>query len=262
MPKRTLPDYDNPPAQETWLSFHFTPLHWNIPHFGAFWNEVKDSYPRFEVHPPVGEFSFEFDAMSPEAVVNFPVRCWFINEEENRLIQVQNTRFFQNWRRPSPEAPYLHYDDLRPTFLKEWDRFCAFALKHGMGTPHVLLAEVSYVNHLERGLGWKEFSELSVIFPNIGSLTGKSFLKEPETAEVSATFVMPEKNGRLNIHIQPAIRQSDTKEILQFSLTGSCQPASNQGADLFSCLDACRSWVVNGFDDFTSAGMHKIWGKR
>jgi uncharacterized protein (TIGR04255 family) len=262
MPQRTLPDYENPPAQETWLSFQFTPLKWSIPHFGAFWNEIKTDYPKFEVHPPIGEFNFQFDAMSPEAVVNFPVRCWFINETDNRLIQVQSTRFFHNWRRPSAEVPYLHYDDLRPLFRREWERFCDFAVRQDMGKPHVLLCEVSYVNHLERGIGWDQFSELSSIFPSLGSFRGREFLKEPETAAVHATYVMPEMGGRLNISIQPAIRQADTKEILQLAITGSCQPPVDDVDELLKSLDACRSWVVKGFDDITSERMHKIWGKK
>src|SRR4051812_14076482 len=109
-----LPDYDNPPAQETWMSFHFTSLDWRIPHFGAFWNEIRGDYPDFEVHPPVGEFKVEFSEAASNAVVSLPVRCWFIDTTGKRLLQVQHNRFFQNWRRPNPAAPYLHYKDLKP----------------------------------------------------------------------------------------------------------------------------------------------------
>jgi uncharacterized protein (TIGR04255 family) len=259
---RTLPDYENPPAQETWMSFQFTPLKWEVPHFGAFWNEIRSDYPTFQVHPPLGEFKVQFDAMSPDAIVSIPVRCWFINEESNRLIQVQNTRFFHNWRRPSAHAEYLHYDDLKPIFKKEWERFCNFVLSYQLGSPNVLQCEVSYINHLERGLGWQNFSELLRIFPTIGSLTGRSFLREPETAAVNATYVMPLRDGRLHMNIQPAIRQADAKEILHFALTGSCSPSSNAPSDLLACLDDCRSWVVKAFDDFTSENMHTIWGKK
>ena len=62
MPHRTLPDYDNPPAQETWMAFSFVPLAWSVPHFGAFWSELREDYPTFEVHPPIGEFNVEFNS--------------------------------------------------------------------------------------------------------------------------------------------------------------------------------------------------------
>lgn len=259
--QRTLPDYDNPPAQETWMSFQFAPLDWRIPHFGAFWNEVKEDYPEFEVHPPVGEFHMELTNQL-DATIAFPVRCWFINRGTNRLVQIQQNRFFQNWRRPNPSAPYLHYAELKPNFEKEWERFCRFALQHRMGLPSVLHCEVSYINHLERGIGWDSFSDLELIFPSICAPTGRTFLGKPETATINASYVMTPNEGRLHVSIRPAVRQLDGKEIIQLTLTGSCRPPSNDKPELSHCLDNCREWVVRGFDDITSERMHKLWGKK
>lgn len=262
MPERTLPDYDNPPAQETWMAFRFAPLEWNIPHFGAFWNEIRADYPTFEVHPPIGEFAVRFDAMGPNAVVNIPVRCWFINPESDRLIQVQNNRFFHNWRRTQPGDKYLHYDELKPVFHREWNRFCDFAKRHAMGIPNVLQCEVCYINHLERGVGWDHYSDLGLIFPSVGNWVGKSFLSKPETASLNASYVMPSNEGRLHVLVQPALRQSDGKEIIQLTITGSCRPSTSEESELFRCLDFCRDWVVLSFDDLTSEHMHKIWGRK
>lgn len=244
------------------MSFAFAPLPWRIPHFGAFWNEIREDYPKFEVHPPIGELNFAFSAAAPETIFDLPVRCWFINEESNRLIQVQNNRFFHNWRRSSPDASYLHYDELRPVLEKEWRRFCGFLSRHVLGDPNVLLCEVSYINHLVRGDGWNSFSDLSLIFPTIGSLAGKAFVERPETVLVNSTYVMPTNEGRLRVVIQPAVRKMDGKEIIQLTVTGSCRPPSGDPNDLMTCLDYCREWVVRGFDDLTSAHMHSIWRKK
>jgi len=244
------------------MAFAFGPLRWMVPHFGLFWNEIRADYPKFEVRPPIGQFDFEFNAMGPEAIVKFPVRCWFINDESNRLIQVQNNLFFHNWRRPTPDAPYLHYGDLKPVFENEWKRFCAFVGRNEMGPPNVLSCEVSYVNHLDRGVGWQSFSDLSVVFPSFGSFNGRGFLAKPETVLLNASYVMPSNEGRLRVQVQPAIRQSDGKEIIQLTLTGSCRPASSEVTELMRCLDLCREWVVRGFDDLTSENMHKIWRKK
>jgi uncharacterized protein (TIGR04255 family) len=262
MAERTLPDYDNPPAQETWMAFAFVPLKWSIPHFGAFWSEVRADYPRFEVHPPIGEFNFEFKGMGPEAIVNLPVRCWLINDESNRLIQIQSNFFCHNWRRPNPAAPYLHYGELKPVFEKEWRRFCDFAGRHELGVPNVLSCEVSYINHLDRGIGWENFSDLSTVFPSVGSFQGRDFLGKPETVIINGSYVMPSNEGRLRVQVQPAIRQKDGKEIIQLTITGSCRPGSSNTTELMRCLDFCREWVVRGFDDLTSHEMHKIWRKK
>lgn len=244
------------------MSFAFVPLSWGVPHFGAFWSEVKEDYPSFEVHPPIGEFNFEFSAVAPGPIMNLPVRCWFKNDQSNRLIQVQNNRFFHNWRRPNPAAPYLHYDRLKPVFEREWERFSDFANRYELGAPNVLSCEVAYINHLDRNIGWDNFSELSRIFPSIGDFAGMGFLKKPETISANASYVMPSNEGRLQVAIQPAIRQYDGKEIIQLSVTGTCRPASSEKSELMRCLDLCRDWVVRGFDDLTSDEMHKIWRKK
>ena len=244
------------------MAFAFAPLAWNVPHFGAFWNEIRNDYPDFEMHAPIGEFDFEFNLANPETVVTLPLRCWFRNDKSNRLIQVQNNRFFHNWRRPSPTTPYLHYDELKPVFEREWSRFCEFTSRYGLGTPNVLSCEVSYINHLDRGVGWESYSDLSAVFPSIGTFKGREFLSRPETILANSSYVMPSNDGRLRIVIQPAVRQSDGREIIQLAITGGCRPASSDPQELMRCVDYCREWVVRGFDDFTSSEMHRIWRKK
>ena len=244
------------------MAFSFVPLSWSVPHFGAFWSELRKDYPTFEVHSPIGEFNVEFNSVAPGAIVNLPVRCWFKSDQSNRLIQVQNNRFFHNWRRPNPTAQYLHYGELKPVFEKEWSHFCDFVQRYDLGIPNVLSCEVAYINHLDRNLGWDNFSDLSRIFPSVGSFEGKNFLKKPETISANASYVMAANEGRLHVVIQPAIRQLDGKEIIQLSITGSCRPASSDANELMRCLDSCRGWVVSGFDDLTSPDMHKIWRKK
>jgi uncharacterized protein (TIGR04255 family) len=118
---RTLPDFDNPPAVETLMGVYFMPLTgWRVPHFGLFWERIRKDYPTVEVRSPIitgppGE-SRELNLPLFEAEINLPVRCWFRNRNETTLVQVQDSCFFHNWRRETNTLPYLHYDELRPTF--------------------------------------------------------------------------------------------------------------------------------------------------
>jgi len=194
-------------------------------------------------------------------VIHLPVRCWFINEASNRLLQVQNTRFYQNWRKAESSPKYYHYAELKPHLEREWNRFRNFVQKHELGKITVLGSEVSYVNHLERGTGWTNFSDLQAVFPTVGSFEGHVFLKKPDTVSFRSTHVMAANEGRLQLEVQPVVRQTDGKEILQFSVTGSCRPSGQADSDLNASLDLCREWVVEGFDDFTSESMHKLWGE-
>src|ERR1017187_6649118 len=102
MSERTLPDYDDPPVVETVLGVQFAPLQgWGVPHFGLFWNEIKNEYPNFNVQPPLpGDVGIgsRLDGGSPtgpqiQFTAGTPVRCWFFDPSRPRLIQLQNDRF-------------------------------------------------------------------------------------------------------------------------------------------------------------------------
>ncbi len=47
-----LPDFESPPVVETGLSVQFQQLRQlRVTHFGLFWHEIKNRYPRTEEHP-------------------------------------------------------------------------------------------------------------------------------------------------------------------------------------------------------------------
>lgn len=263
-PLRTLPDFENPPAVETYMGAYFDPLEsWKVPHFGLFWNRIKNDYPKVEVRAPIPSregVEFEFGVAGPQRELKIPIRCWFINQDDTRLIQVQNNVFIHNWRRPGgSQEPYSHYDDLRPIFEQEWRRLTEFLREQSLGKVNVLMCEVAYINHIDRGVGWDSFAELPRVFPSWSGVTSGSFLPHPQAVSIRAFYTMKEPDGLLEISLQPALRQADAKDIMQLTVTGRCKPASSDEKEILSALDAAREWVVRGFTDFTSAKMHEIW---
>lgn len=266
-PIRTLPDFKNPPAVETYLGVHFDPLEgWKLPHYGLFWNRIRHDYPKVEVRPPIASregMSFEFVGMTePQGELNIPARCWFINQDNMRLIQVQNNIFIHNWRRHAGTGePYSHYDDLRPIFEQEWHRFTEFVRDENIGIPKANLCEVAYINHLDRGVGWQGLAELPEVFPCWSGVTSGGYLPSPQAVAIRAFYRMKEPEGVLEVSLQPALRQADAKDIFQLTLTGRCKPMSSDESSIISALDAAREWVVRGFTDFTSTKMHEIWGR-
>ena len=89
-----------------------------------------------------------------------PVRCWFFDTSETRLIQVQNNCFIHNWRKTAETDNYKHYDAIRPIFVDEWSRFLGFLDQNSLAKPDVWQCEITYVNHIERGQGWSVFADL------------------------------------------------------------------------------------------------------
>jgi len=261
---RALPDFENPPAVETLMGVHFAPVEkWKVPHFGLFWACIKEHYPRVEMQPPVIQPpALESILSRIQSPLEFPQRCWFFNQDETRLIQVQSNLFLHNWRRTARVERYLHYDDLRPHFEREWQAFRKFLEQEGLGAVKASACEVTYVNHIDRGSGWETFADLSNVFPNWSPATSHNLLPSPELVAINASYPLKDAEGHLQISAQPAVRQQDAKETIQLTLTARCKPSSSSDDDIHRGLDEARKWVVLGFTDFTSPKMHGIWGRK
>jgi|SRR5579862_459859 len=267
---RIVPDYDNPPVTETALGVLFTPVEgWQIPHFGLFWQNIKELYPTAEVNPPLAPdiepavLQFKQPEVPKLEIVSTPaVRCWFLNAPKTELIQLQNDRLIHNWRKVSGSEPYPHYETTRPAFERDWTVFCEFLNSQGFGKPDIRQCEVTYVNHIDRGNGWESFADLPKVFPSWTGATSENYLPNPESASFNLSYPMPQNKGRLRITFIHAFRPSDAKETLQLTLTARGKPASSSTSDLLAWLDAGRESVVRGFTDFTSKSMHEIWRRK
>jgi uncharacterized protein (TIGR04255 family) len=267
---KPLPEFDSPPVIETVLGIEFAPLvNWGIPHFGEFWHEIKNDYPKFQVQPPLpsqietfGKTEKIRPMISFQLVQQPSARCWFIHKSETRLLQVQNDRFLHNWRKLESAKEYPHYSTIRPIFEQEWKRFCDYLEAEEIGSPEVRQCEVTYINHIDRDAGWETVADLvTVIGSRIGAGSDE-FLPVPETIGMMTSYAMPHEQGRLHIDLQKAVRHSDAAETMQLALTARGKPESSKVEDLRSWFDLGHEWIVRGFADFTTPAMHKLWRRR
>ena len=268
---RNLPDFDEPPVIETLLGVEFAPLdRWEIVHYGLFWRRIQAGYPRFEINPPLrSEIEgprLEFKQPQPpkfEVVSKPQVRCWFLNDSNTELIQIQYDRFVHNWRKVVGSEVYPHYEEnVRPAFERDWQNFCEFLASERIGVPEVRQCEVTYVNHIDRGKGWDAIADLPHLFPSWAGASSGNFLPSPESVLFNVSYLMPDDAGRLRIALVHAFRSSDAKETLQLTLTARGKPRSSETSDIVRWLDLGREWVVRGFTDFTSERMHQIWRRK
>jgi hypothetical protein len=179
------------------------------------------------------------------------------------LIQVQHDRFVHNWRKVAGAGTYPHYEEyIRPAFERDWQEFFDFLGTEKIGFPGIGQAEVTYVNHIDRGKGWESFADLPKVFPCWAGKSCGDFLPSPESVQLNVSYAMPDERGRLRISLLHAFRSVDAKETLQLTLTAKVKPRTNGATDLLECLNLGREWVVRGFTDFTSKRMHKIWRRK
>lgn len=268
----TIRDFANPPVIETVLSVQFSPLSkFSIPHSGLYWQRVRDRFPRIELRPPVAHVKEEFGSREASVASQFSielvpavglqVRCWFLDQKGNKFVQVQNDRFIYNWQKVTGNETYPRYETVRSNFREEWERFREFLKDENLGVPEVDQCEVTYVNHIEYGKGWKSFGELNKVISAWSGKYSGEFLPSPEKVNTNVTYRLPDGKGRLHIALGPVIRARDAKEVLQLNLTARGAPASSETEDIIEWLNLGRKWIVEGFTDLTTDEMHRIWGR-
>lgn len=265
-----LPKFDKPPVIEMVMGVEFADLPGlSVPYFGLFWGLIRDKYPLCEVKEPKpsrievfeGQFkqeiTFNFPILGPP-----PVRCWYSNTEQTWLLQLQQDRFIQNWRKTASDKTYSHYRHVRDRFEKEFHRFQEFVRKQQLGPLQIRQCEVSYVNHIELEKEPGVAFELEEISPYISAKKQGDFLPAPDGVTLNTSYVIPENRGRLYIAAQKAFRHVDAKEILQITVSAKVIPASQGDSEILDALDLGHEWAARGFTDFTSDKMHRLWERR
>lgn len=263
------PEFERPPIVESAFAIDFAPLPgWQIPFFGLYWQTIRDRYPKLDAHPAIPPQIEDLDEQMPSKVFSLGVlsapslRCWFYNESETQLIQIQNDRFIFNWKRGLSDEPYPHYRSIRATIREEWIGFVEFVARNGLGPIQTRQCEITYINHIEKGSDWRDYSEFGNVISPWTSPPTNCFLPTPEDIEIGARYLMPERRGRLYIRAQPAIRNADLKEIIQLTLVARGRPNSSNTDSIFDWLDSGQEYIVRGFLDFTTDRMHALWGMK
>ena len=267
-----LPDFERPPVVETVLGVEFSPLGgWDLRYYGLLWEAIREDYPEFTVQPPLSpsEQVGPDNTLARNVVVSMlgiagpPIRAWFVDRSNTRLVQVQEDRFLHNWRKVEGHEPYPHYDQiLRPAFEREWTRFLSFLEKYRIEPPTVERWEVTYVNHFERGHEWQSLDELHRLFSGWAPTPTYKFLPLAEALRLEVVYPIKEVAGHLSITVHPAVRVRDKKEVLQVNVTARGRTRSSDVGEILRCLDIGREWVVRGFTDFTSEELHNLWVRR
>src|SRR5262249_37388739 len=135
-----LPEFESPPLDEVVIGVQFNPLpKFSSVYFGRFWERIRDRYPKTQDQPPIGRQQ-EFAELQPiqqrfmavEAGAHL-ARCWFLDDSERRIVQLQPDRFLRNWRQLKGDEPYPRFANLIAEFKTEWIEFQKFAKAEALG---------------------------------------------------------------------------------------------------------------------------------
>jgi uncharacterized protein (TIGR04255 family) len=258
-----LPDYSNPPVNEVVFGIQFQNIdRLQSPHIGLFWEKLgRDKFPRWEEMPPINHIVEAFNgpkksAIKIETYDKPPLpRLLFINSNENHLVQVQQDRFLQNWRKLKPDDTYPRFRTLYPEFKKSWEFFNSYLNDMKLPKPIPDQYELTYVNQITQGEGWKSISDIEKIFRDFRCDVKGRFLPEPETITWRKIYRLPNQMGRLHTSLKTASTK-EGKNVMLFELT-----ARGFGTvPIDDWFEMGREWIVRGFTDLTTESIQKaLW---
>lgn len=251
---------------ETVLSVQFEPL--MLPktaHFGLYWAEIRERFPQTaeqgelpaiaetETGPPTPPIDIQVRTLNTPPTPRF----WFTNGTGTELIQVQRDRFIKNWRKAGENDEYPHYEQVKEAFDQDFAEFRRFIESHNLGRVNVNQCEVTYINHIVSGDGWRSHEEIDRVFTVWNQIDG-SIPGLADGAFIRTRFPIRDNRnqfcGRLHASIQPVHRLSDGLPMFLMELT-----ARGQIGDETQFFDIGREWIVKSFAKLTTPEMHRIW---
>jgi len=262
--------FENPPVVEVACGVVFNELNdLLVPHFGLLWEEFKEEYPLCQEKPDLAvkiENLPGYPNFPPE--VEFfdtpPLpRIWFLRDKEDRVIQVQRNRFLHNWRKVNASDEYPRFDTVIQIFERHLSTFKNFITKRGLGEIQPLQYEIIYVNIISPAMSNQKLTEIGRVFPDISWRNKQNrFLKEPESINWNATFLLPDDQGRVYVNTKTLSNADNQKFLMEITVRG-IHPNQSSLEGLSDWFRLAHDWVVQSFTDLTSTEMQNIvWRKK
>ncbi|CAN5570056.1 hypothetical protein BH11PLA2_BH11PLA2_36220 [soil metagenome] len=233
-------------------------------HLGVFWAKVRRNYPKISDNPPLVHQK-ELLELKPNLEthtllrVPLAIRSWYITEDETQLIQLQKDQFLRNWRRLNQTDSYPRFENLVESFNVDFQEFCKFVKEEKLGEVNIDQCELTYINQIEKGIGWRDFSDLGEALTPFRQNWKPKLLSNPEIMGWNASYKLPDTMGRMYIEVEPAFRMRDTKMVVVVRIKTRGAPVANN--DYMSWFDAAHKMIVSSFVELTETKMHTLWGK-
>lgn len=226
---------------------------------GSDWNSVVDAQ---AIEPVREEFEpsgvWEPSAFSFKLSQKIDARLQIRNASMDRMIQVQNGRFFYNWLGDS-QKNYPSYEAVKPEFDEQWDKFRESVLSSpGDAVVRPNMWEIMYVNHLPQGTVWNEMSDLPEVFTFLKLPLMQDLELIPRAIGGEWKFEISPQRGNLYVKLgMSRVENSTPNVVMTIMARGAIQ---EDGPTLDDGLELGHETVIGAFDKLTTPRAHKIWG--
>jgi uncharacterized protein (TIGR04255 family) len=265
------PHFDQPPVVETVLGVQFTPLpNFTNGHLGWYWKEyLGQEWSKATDAPPLPDQFETFDSEGQYRFSNLqyivasgakPGRLQISNAAGDRLIQVQATRFHYNWQKR--EDSYPSYSRMRDEFDRLFRDFCRFAAEAKLAEVVPNQWELTYVDHIPRGVLWDSPSDSPQVLPG---LLGPGRFTDIRLEGLNGEwhYEIEPRRGRLHVALQLVrVGSPSGPEALQLQSTARGPVRQEPGWDLDAGLKLGHEVLLNTFLQMTSTEAQRAWGRR
>jgi uncharacterized protein (TIGR04255 family) len=265
--------FDAPPVVEVVAGVTFDGLGSNTgPLLSAFWKErLKRDFPKISVQAPYLPGPEQFPAAAHPLGLQLEVmhgpflnRLWAASEDGGELIQLQPGWFACNWRKVKKDDEYDHFGARRDAFLKWYGELSDFLARENEGRLKLTQAEVTYINHIERGTVWVDHSDFEKIF-TVSLGPGGTGAGKFEQINATATFRLEHDGvtyGRLYVKLQPAFGADGRTPLYVFELTARGMVSGEDVSAVREFFDKARTGIVQTFLNLTTGEMQAEWLKK
>lgn len=222
---------------------------------GVYWSSVADRFPDKQVQPVLLDGG---QGMFVQGVV--PIRSWLISRGGDLLVQVQQDRFYMNWRRR--DGAYPRFRDhgeaqgLCSLALAEFERFKGFLEERFGSSPEPVRIELQKQDLLLRSRHWNDLRDLSTIMPVVSTFAD---VQTTDRAGFNLRMVEPDSLGTTTLQI--ATRMDDQHRADAVRLDFHCSVPFT-GGDLRSSFHAANDRINRVFTRlFTSEAWSRFGGR-
>jgi uncharacterized protein (TIGR04255 family) len=269
-----LPKFDAPPVVETAMGVQFARLSgFSTALVGWFWKAYLPPISptaKWEKFADVPRLQDRFEQFGEQerwgqlgvrmSQVLEPQRVQIIQLGEERMVQVQDSRFILNWRKQA--AAYPSFTTLTKEFGLTYPAFERFSLEADLGIIEPNQWEMTYVNHIPKDGLWASEHQWGNVIPDLR--LPSALVSEPTAGPISLDwrYDFSEERGRLYASIQNAKTSTSSDNFMQLTLTARGQIDREKGWSMEQGFDLGHEAIVRTFTAMTSPAAHKIWKRR
>lgn len=229
-----LPQLDKPPIEEVVCGFVFSSQPVDTMDFGVYWESRRDEFPTRQVQPAILEGGTLLQMGAP------PMRSWLISADDSRVLQLQNDRFFMNWRKRNGEYPRFrdHGDSkgIRSQATGEFGRFAEWLVGRTGQKVQLNRYELTKIDVLKKGEHYADVAELGEMM-SVAKVFSDIQVTDPQLLHLRLVETHDEATTNLQIAVSQDTVRVETHHLF---------PAKGEMEDAFDSANKRVNDVFSG----------------